>query len=68
MLDQHIHYNNQNNFINFGLWFWRKLRALFEKKEDAKTKIKNSGFSELALNLEWTRQKYDAIQQAPSKS
>jgi hypothetical protein len=37
------------------------------KRNAASTRIESSGFSELALSLEWAAFKEDAIQRAPSK-
>ena len=38
------------------------------KRNAASTRIESSGFSELALSLEWAALKEDAIQRAPSKN
>ena len=58
---------NQNNFVNLGTWLQRKLDALYLKQNTASTKVQSSGFTELALSLEWAALKDDAIQCAPSK-
>ena len=58
---------NWNNFVNLGSWLQCKLDALFVKRKVAHMRIESSGFSELALSLEWAAQKDDAIQRAPSK-
>jgi hypothetical protein len=67
ILNQHIDYMNQNNFVNLGTWLQHKLDALLLKRNAASTRIESSGFSELALSLEWAALKDDAIQHAPSK-
>lgn len=67
ILNQHISYMNQNNFVNLGIWLRRKLDALFSKRKAANTRIELSGFSKVALSLEWAALKEDAIQHAPSK-
>ena len=67
ILNQHIHYRNWNNFLNLGTWLRHKLDALFVKRSAANTRIEASGFSEVALSLEWAALKGDAIQCAPSK-
>jgi hypothetical protein len=66
-LNQHISYMNWNNFVNLGSWLQRKLDSLFVKRHTASNRIESSGFSELALSLEWVGMKDDAIQGAPSK-
>lgn len=53
--------------MNLGSWLRRKLDALFQKRNAARTRIESSGFTELALSLEWAALKEDAIQRAPSK-
>jgi hypothetical protein len=58
---------NWNNLVNLGSWLRRKLDALYLKKHMASQKIESSGFSNLALSLEWTAMKEDAIERAPSK-
>jgi uncharacterized protein (DUF2132 family) len=58
---------NQNNFVNLGTWLRRKLDALYLKQNTASTRVESSGFTELALSLEWAALKDDAIQRAPSK-
>ena len=58
---------NWNNLVNLGAWLRRKLDALYLKKHTASQKIESSGFSPLALSLEWTAMKEDAIERAPSK-
>lgn len=67
ILNQHISYMNQNNFVNLGIWLRRKLDALFLKRNTANMRIESSGFSKLALSLEWAALKEDSIQRAPSK-
>ena len=57
---------NWNNLVNLGSWLRRKLDSLYLKKHIASEKIKSSGFSNLALSLEWAAMKKDAIEQAPS--
>jgi hypothetical protein len=58
---------NWNNLVNLGSWLQRKLDALYLKKHMASKKIESSGFSNLALSLEWNVMKRDAIERAPSK-
>jgi hypothetical protein len=67
ILNQHISYMNWGNFVNLGSWLCRKLNALFVKRNIASARIESSGFSELALSLEWAGMKNDAVQRAPSK-
>jgi hypothetical protein len=43
------------------------LDALYLKKHMASQKIESSGFSNLALSLEWAAMKEDAIERVPSK-
>jgi hypothetical protein len=66
ILNQHIQYMNWNNFVNLGSWLQRKLDALFLKRHTARMRVESSGFTEVALSLEWTALKDDAIQRAPS--
>ena len=58
---------NWNNLVHLGAWLQRKLDALYLKKHMASQKVESSGFSYLALSLEWAAMKEDAIEQAPSK-
>ena len=58
---------NWNNLVNLGSWLRRKLDALYLKKHIASRKIESSGFSNLALSLEWAAMKGDVIERAPSK-
>jgi hypothetical protein len=67
LLNQHIDYMNQSNLANLGSWLRRKLDALYLKKHTASERIESSGFSSLALSLEWTAMKKDATERAPSK-
>jgi hypothetical protein len=57
---------NWNNFVNLGSWLQQKLDALYLKKHTASQKIESSGFSHLALSLEWAAMKEDAIERVPS--
>ena len=66
ILNQHIRYMTWNNFVNLGSWLQRKLDALFLKRHMARMRVESSGFTELALSLEWATLKDDAIQRAPS--
>ena len=67
LLNQHIDYMNWNNFVNLGSWLRQKLDSLYLKRCMASQKIESSGFSNLALSLEWAAIKEDAIERAPSK-
>ena len=58
---------NLNNLLSLGTWLRRKLDALLLKRHVASTRIESSGFSEIALSLEWAALQDDAIQRAPSK-
>jgi hypothetical protein len=58
---------NWNNFVNLGSWLQQKLDTLYLKKHTASQKIESSGFSHLALSLEWVAMKEDAIERVPSK-
>jgi hypothetical protein len=58
---------NWNNLVNLGSWLQRKLEALLVKRNAAHMRIQSSGFSELALSLEWAALKEDAVLRAPSK-
>jgi hypothetical protein len=58
---------NQNNCVNLGIWLQHKLDALYLKRNTTSTRVESSGFTQLALSLEWVALKDDAIQHAPSK-
>ena len=66
VLDQQLAHLNRTSLLQLGKWWRKKNESLERKRSLASSAVRDSKMSPLGLRLQWSQQKYDITQKAPS--